>query len=202
MPGPLESLLRPLTRVLNRNIAEITPARQLAAQLAGKTVAIRVRDTALSMYFMFDEELVVLRTDYSGEPDVAITGSLLTLGRMLGGGGEAAIRGGQVELTGDAATAQQFEKLLRLAKPDMEEELSQVVGDAAAFRMAEAVRGISSWMQEARTVMGGNIREFLQEESRDAPTRFEVERFADRVGTLRDDVERLAARIARLENSQ
>lgn len=202
MPGPLESLLRPLSEVLNRNIAEITPARELAAELAGKTVAIRVRDTALAMYFVFDDELVLLRTDYSGEPDVAITGSLVTLGRMLGGGGEAAIRGGQVELTGDAATAQQFEKLLGLAKPDMEEELSRIVGDAAAFKLAEAVRGVAGWMQESRAVMGGNIREFLQEESRDAPTRFEVERFTDRVGTLRDDVERLAARIARLENQE
>jgi ubiquinone biosynthesis protein UbiJ len=48
--------------------------------------------------------------------------------------------------------------------------------------------------------MGGNIREYLQEESRDVPTRYEVERFTREVGTLRDDVERVAARLSRLEN--
>ena len=46
--------------------------------------------------------------------------------------------------------------------------------------------------------MGGNIREYLQEESRDVPTRYEVDRFTKQVGTLRDDVERVAARLNRL----
>jgi ubiquinone biosynthesis protein UbiJ len=49
--------------------------------------------------------------------------------------------------------------------------------------------------------MGANIREYLQEESRDAPSRYEVERFASRVDTLRDDVDRLAARVARLQDT-
>jgi ubiquinone biosynthesis protein UbiJ len=47
--------------------------------------------------------------------------------------------------------------------------------------------------------MGANIREYLQEESRDVPSRYEVERFAAQVGDLRDDVERLAARVRRLQ---
>jgi ubiquinone biosynthesis protein UbiJ len=46
--------------------------------------------------------------------------------------------------------------------------------------------------------MGGNIREYLQEESRDLPSRYEVERFAAELGTLRDDVDRLAAKVGRL----
>jgi ubiquinone biosynthesis protein UbiJ len=46
--------------------------------------------------------------------------------------------------------------------------------------------------------MGDNIREYLQEESRDVPSRYEVERFSKRVNDLRDDVDRLAARIRRL----
>jgi ubiquinone biosynthesis protein UbiJ len=49
--------------------------------------------------------------------------------------------------------------------------------------------------------MGGNIREYLQEESRDVPTRYEVERFSQQVGILRDDVERIAARLSRLESN-
>ena len=49
--------------------------------------------------------------------------------------------------------------------------------------------------------MGDNIREYLQEESRDLPTRYEVEQFSQRVGKLRDDVERIAARLKRLEST-
>jgi ubiquinone biosynthesis protein UbiJ len=48
--------------------------------------------------------------------------------------------------------------------------------------------------------MGNNVREYLQEESREVPTRYEVDRFTQQVGALRDDVERIAARLSRLES--
>ncbi len=201
MASPLEALLRPIADVLNRNIAEITPAREIASELNGTMVAIRVRDTALGTYFVFSDDVVALSTEYADDPDVVITGSLITLARMLQGSGEAAIRSGDVDLTGDAATAQRFQKLLDLAQPDIEEELSRVIGDVAAHRIAEIARGVGKWARDARSTMGGNIREYLQEESRDVPTRYEVDRFTKQVGTLRDDVERIAARLNRLESN-
>ena len=200
MANPLEALLRPVADVLNRNIREITPARQLAAELDGATIAIRVRDTALAMFFRFEDGAVTLQTEYEDEPDVVISGSLITLARMIQGAGEAAIRDGDVNLSGDAATAQRFQKLLEFARPDLEEELSRFIGDVAAHRIAEIARGIGDWAREVRKTMGGNIREYLQEESREVPTRYEVDRFSQEVSTLRDDVERMAARVQRLEN--
>ncbi len=199
MPDPLEALLRPIAEVLNRNIAETTPARELATQLDGKTVAIRVRDTALAMYFVFDQDIITLATEFDADPDVVITGSLVTLARMAGGAGAQAIRDGDIDLTGDAATAQRFQTLLDHAKPDVEEELSRVIGDVAAHQLAEFARGVGNWARGARSTMGDNIREYLQEERRDLPTRYEVEQFSQQVGKLRDDVERIAARLKRLE---
>lgn len=199
MAGPLEALLRPIADMLNRNILATTPARALATELNGSSVAVRVRNSALAMYFVFADDEVVLAAESGTEPDVVISGSLLTLARMMGGAGESAIRSGDVKLTGDAATAQRFQKLLRFAKPDIEEEMSRFVGDIAAHRIGEVARSLRDWARESRATMGGNIREYLQEERRDLPTRYEVERFAEDVGVLRDDVERIAARLARLE---
>ncbi|MGI9272471.1 MAG: ubiquinone biosynthesis accessory factor UbiJ [Woeseiaceae bacterium] len=199
MAGPLEVLLRPVAEILNRNIDETTPARELAGELNGTTIAIRASDTSISAFFSFAEELVTLKTEYDEDPDVVISGSLVTLARMIGGGGEAAIRSGDLELSGDAATAQRFQKLLDYAKPDIEEELSRIIGDVAAHRLAQIARGIGNWARETRSTMGGNVREYLQEESREVPTRYEVDRFTQQVGTLRDDVERVAARLNRLQ---
>ena len=200
MASPLEALLRPVADVLNRNISESTPARQLAIELAGASVAIRVRDSALAMYFVFTDDSIQLCTERDEEPDVLISGSLLTLASMMQGGGEAAIRSGDVELTGDAGTAQRFQRLLEHARPDLEEERSRFIGDIAAHRIASIARGIGNWAKEVRTTMRGNVREYLQEESREVPTRYEVERFSRDVSTLRDDVDRMAARLQRLEN--
>ena len=150
MTSPLEALLRPIADTLNRNIAETTPARALAAELNGAAIAIRVRDTSLAMYFLFNQESITLTTQYDEEPDVIISGSLLTLAGMLRGTGEAAIRSGDVELSGAAATAQRFQKLLEFAKPDIEEELSRFIGDVAAHRIGELARGLGGWAREAR----------------------------------------------------
>jgi ubiquinone biosynthesis protein UbiJ len=195
----LETLLRPAVQVLNKNIPEVTRARELCAQLAGTTAAVRVKNTALTAYFTINEDSIALSGATENDPDICITGSLLTLARMAGSGDAGAIRDGSLELIGDAETAQAFQELLSAAQPDLEESLSTIVGDAAAHGLGRFSRGVRRWARDARSTMGANIREYLQEESRDVPSRYEVERFATQVGGLRDDVERLAARIKRLQ---
>ncbi len=199
MIDSLEAALRPVTKLLNRNIAASTPARDLCQQLAVTTVAVRVRDTALAMYFTISDSAVALSADSEKEPELVITGSLLTLARMAGTSGEQAIRNGTLDLTGDMETAQAFHALLMFAALDIEEELSGFVGDVAAHRLGEVARGVRDWARDARSLMASNVREYLQEESRDVPSRYEVERFASQVDSLRDDVERLAARLDRID---
>ena len=198
--NPLEAALRPIANVLNKNIRSTTPARELCQKLDGTVVAVRVRNTTLATWFVVHNDCLELTTECAAEPDVVITGSLITLARMAGEAGVGALRDGSLELTGDAHLADEFQQLLEYAKPDIEEELSGVVGDAAAHRLGEIARGVSSWTRNASSTMGANIREYLQEEGRDAPSRYEVDRFAGNVNTLRDDVDRLEARIDRLQD--
>jgi ubiquinone biosynthesis protein UbiJ len=193
--NPLQALLQPVARVLNKNIRESTPARTLCGRLDGKVVAIRVRDTALASYFTVNNESVELSASHDAEPDVVITGSLVTLALLAG---EDSIRDGSLDLTGDASTAQAFQQLLTHAKPDVEEELSGVIGDTAAHGLGNIVRGVGRWARDSRSIMRDNIREYLQEEGRDVPSRYEVDQFSKKINTLRDDVDRLAARIDRL----
>jgi ubiquinone biosynthesis protein UbiJ len=46
------------------------------------------------------------------------------------------------------------------------------------------------------------VVEYLQEEGRDLPTRVEVDEFLEGVDRLRDDTERLEAKLARIEASR
>lgn len=197
--NPLEVALGPVANVLNRNIRATTPAHELCTRLAGTVVAVRVQNTALATWFVIREDELELSADCDDEPDLVISGSLLTLARMAGESGTGALRDGSLELTGDPHLASDFQKLLAYARPDLEEELSGVVGDVVAHRLGDIARGVGNWSRDARSTMGANIREYLQEESRDVPSRYEVDRFADNVSTLRDDVDRLEARISHLQ---
>lgn len=194
----LERLMRPIIGMLNRQIRGKTPAREICRKIDGQVVALRVRDTALAIYLQVGPEELDLIAPVE-EPDLAITGSLLAFAAMTAGGGEEEIRRGTIELTGSAETAQLFHRLMAFAKPDLEEELSGLVGDVAAHGIGDIARNVARWGRDAGSTVGQNISEYLQEESRTVPSRYEVEKFGDRVNELRDDVDRLAARIKRFE---
>ena len=149
MVNPLESALRPIAALLNRNIRETTPARALCKELDGTVVAARVSKTALAAAFIIHEDHLELTTEISDDPDVLISGSLLTLARMAGDSGTGALRDGSLEMAGDVLLAEKFQALLEYAKPDVEEELSSLVGDAAAHRIGEFARSVGDWSKPA-----------------------------------------------------
>ena len=196
----MKALLRPLTTIANRQIKATTPARKLCAELDGKVLAVRVKDTGLAMYVCACPDEIALFGDYDGEPDVVISGSILSLARLAGASGDDAIGDGSLELIGDVEVAQAFQKLLGYGRPDIEEELSGVIGDVAAHRIGEVARSVGSWGIKASATLRQNITEFLQEERRDVPSRYELEVFTRKVDVLRDHVARIEARLSRLES--
>jgi ubiquinone biosynthesis protein UbiJ len=196
----LETLLSPLARLANRRIATSTPARELCRELDGKVIAVRVRNTALVTYCRAEPDGIALLPRYDAEPDAAVTGSLLTLARLAGESGEAAVRDNSLELAGDADVARKFQRLLFHGRPDLEEELSGIIGDAAAHEVGELARRVGRWGREARETLRRNLSEYLQEETRVLPTRYETNALRDRVEQLRDDVARMDARLKLLEN--
>lgn len=198
----LEVLMRPLVAAINRQLAAKAPARELQAELDGRVFAMRVADSALAIFFTAGEHGLTLSKHVAGEPDVVVSGSLLSLARLAGANGEQLIRDGSIGVTGDALLAKQFQRLLQLGRPDPEEELSHLVGDVAAHGIAEALRSVGGWTRETRSIMRQNVAEYLQEESRSLPSRYEFEAFSAAVNALRDDVARLEARLAKLEEGR
>ncbi len=198
----LETLLRPAAALVNRQIDAKTPARELSKALDGHVLAIRVPDTALAMYFIAEDGRILLSGNYGDDPDVVLSGSIISLARLAGPTGEDLIRDGTIGISGDPQLAGQFQKLLRYGRPDFEEELSGTIGDVAAHGIGEFVRGVGEWARDARTTMQQNIGEYLQEESQAVPGRYESDEFRDGVNTLRDDVARFEARLRKLEKER
>ena len=133
-------------------------------------------------------------------PGAVEAGAVFYIDRALAGpGAEDRIRAGSVRISGDAETAQSFRKLFEAARPDFEEELSRVVGDAAAHHLANVARGALDFGRRAFATLALNVGEYLTEESRDLPARAEVEAWLEGVDRLREDVDRLEARIRQVE---
>jgi ubiquinone biosynthesis protein UbiJ len=192
----LEALMSPVVRLVNRQLQAKTPARELCAELEGRVIAIRVRDTALAMYIRVGRDALEI-CGFDDDTDVVISGSLLGLARLAGPSADAAIRDGAVDLSGDAEIAGAFQKLLAYGKPDLEEELSGVFGDVAAQGLGDMARNVGRWAENTHAIVRQNVKEYLQEESRTLPSRYEVDRFRDETEALRDDVDRFEAKLRR-----
>jgi ubiquinone biosynthesis protein UbiJ len=190
--------LTPLESVLNRNIAASSAARKLCRQLEGKTLAMHLTGVPLNIQFRCDGERMSLDTA-QGTANATLSGSPLSFLRLAGPSPESALRNGAVHIEGDAEVAQAFSELLKHARPDLEEELSRVVGDVAAHQIGNVARSALAFGRRASDTFARNVAEYLQEEGRDLPTRVEADEFIAGVDAIRDDVDRLEARIALLE---
>ncbi|MET0498511.1 MAG: SCP2 sterol-binding domain-containing protein [Steroidobacteraceae bacterium] len=191
--------LQPFEAVLNRNIAASATARQLCRQLDGKVLALHVTGTPVSLFLRGAGERMEVDTTNTGVATATLSGTPLSLLRLAGARADAALRGGNVHIEGNAEVAQTFSELLKHTRPDLEEELSRVIGDVAAHQAGNMARSALAFGRRAADTFAQNVAEFLQEESRDLPTRTEADEFLSGVDKLRDDVDRVAARIKLLE---
>ena len=135
--------------------------------------------------------------------DVSIRGAPLSLLRFaLARNREALILDDDVKLSGDIGLATRLQQIAARIDVDVEEALAQRIGDAPAHEFMRVARGFRGWVQDVGSSMLADMSEYVRHEAAMTPLAEEVKRFAQEVDDLRDDVERLDARIIRLERSQ
>ena len=132
---------------------------------------------------------------HEGEPSVWVRGVPLALLRQWRG--DPAV-GGEGAIEGDIAVGQAFQAILARVNIDWEEQLSKAVGDVAAHQLGNLWRGLRGWGRRSADTLARDGVEYLQQELHALPPRPVVERFLSAVDTLREDADRLAARVERL----
>jgi ubiquinone biosynthesis accessory factor UbiJ len=194
-------LVERVEAVLNRHVAESTAAVELVEALEGRSFAIRVEGLGVSCVLRAQDGRLRVADEAdaaTGPADAAISGTPLDLIRLLGPDIASRLPGSAAHLTGAVHVAEGFAGVLRLAMPDLEEELSGWVGDVAAHEIGRLSRSVVEWAGRAAEALRLDASEYLQEESRVVPSRCEAEEFYAGVERLRDDVERTAERVERL----
>jgi ubiquinone biosynthesis protein UbiJ len=195
-------LLRPLERILNRNIAASGRARGLLAELAGRSMEVRFTATPVRIRLAASAEALAVVPAGDEAADALIEGTPLAFLRLASGDAAKSIRAGGMEVRGDAEIAEGFRRLLDAARPDLEEELSRLTGDAVAHHAARFAREAADFGRRAGDILARNVAEYLTEESRDLPVRIEAEEFVAGVDRLRESVDRLEARVAAAERAR
>jgi ubiquinone biosynthesis accessory factor UbiJ len=195
-------VLRPFEEMLNRRIAGSSRARAMLAALAGRSMELRFAATPLRVRLAESSGTLTVRSAGEEPADAVIEGTPLSFLRLATDDAAKSIRAGGMDVRGDAEVAEGFRRLLEVARPDFEEELSRFTGDAAAHYLAGFARDAVAFGRRAGDTLARNTAEFLTEESRDLPVRVEVEEFLEDVDRLREAVDRLESRVAALMRPQ
>ncbi|MDP9133298.1 MAG: SCP2 sterol-binding domain-containing protein [Actinomycetota bacterium] len=191
-------LLRPFEEMLNRRIAGSSRARAMLDGLAGRSMELRFAATPLRVRVAAASGTLTVRPAREEPADAVIEGTPLSFLRLATGDAAKSIRTGGMDVRGDAEIAEGFRRLLEVARPDFEEELSRFTGDVAAHYLAGFAREAADFGRRAGDTFARNAAEYLTEESRDLPVRLEVEEFLEDVDRLREGVDRLDARVSAL----
>ncbi|HEX3848796.1 MAG TPA: SCP2 sterol-binding domain-containing protein [Steroidobacteraceae bacterium] len=196
--------LASIEAAINRSLQASAQALGLARQLEGTSIDIDVVGFERVRIAAAGGRLALLAAD-AAPANATLTGSPLALLQLFRGGagsGSASEGGGEgpaVAIEGDAEIAGRYRRLLELARPDLEEELSRWIGDFPARRVSMLARGALDWMRRAGRAARDNVAEYLEEEGRDLVNRTELEEFLRGVDGARESVDRIEARLARLE---
>jgi ubiquinone biosynthesis protein UbiJ len=182
-----------LENLLNRGLPRSPRARQLCESLSGRSVAIVVPDIVRLRLTLTGQTLAATRDD--APADATLTGGVLGLLALSGDSAQRVLQRGAVTISGDSEVAQGFRELAQLLRPDLEEELSLLVGDVPAHQLGRLARLGASFSARAADTTLRNLAEYLGHERGDLVSRNEGEQFLRGVDALREGVDRLQARL-------
>lgn len=169
--------------------------------MAGKAVGLSLTVPKVELFLLIKEDTIRVCADYQGPTDTQIRGSLFDLLKLgsdknLGEDEERTI---DLEIVGDVHLGQRLQRLFAEIEFDWEELLVPVIGDIGAHQLSEGVRATGNFAGRCIDSLTFSSGEYLREELKITPTPQELSYFIDKVEELRDAIERLDARLCRIE---
>jgi ubiquinone biosynthesis accessory factor UbiJ len=184
--------------LIDRHVAGSPRARELLRQLDGRSMQISARYTPWHVTLLASTTQLQLSRSAT-TADVTLSGSPMALLSLLRESPDDVIRRGDATLVGDAEIASRFQELLQLLRPDLEAGLAQVVGDVPAYGAGSLLRKALDYGRSTVNTQMANAGEYLTHEKRLLVPRTEAAQFLTDVDALREQTDRLAARVAALE---
>ncbi|AWN72785.1 SCP2 sterol-binding domain-containing protein [Legionella anisa] len=168
--------------------------------LDSKTLEMIISPLNVNFFILFKDGEIILLDSYDSEADTIIHSNPLGLIRLslLPASKARSLFNDKIRMTGDTELGQQVKKLFDEMDIDWEGHLAHFTGDVVAHQIGSFVRKGIAFKKRLDDSMRQNMSEYLQEELRLFPTKYELEDFFVEVDELSLTVERLQAHINQL----
>ena len=188
-----------MENAINGLLALDENSRQNAAPLSGKTLKIELSDLNLSFFLSISGRQDILIMSYGENPDVVIRASSINLAKMSTlEDANRMVLNQDVNISGDVATVSKVQEFFASVHIDWEEHLSRLTGDLIAHKISSGLRAGASWLRNSVKSLSSDISEYARYEAEWMPDSHESDGFIKQVNQLRNDVDRLEAKMKRL----
>ena len=190
---------RALEIALNRLLALDPDTQSDLARLQGRRISLALEAPPLALEISVDGQQLRVGPVQAEEADLGIRATLsgaLSQLPFLRPGNAAPV--GKVRINGDAELARTLQQLAKGFDPDWEKPFADAFGSILGPQIARILREAFQSGTTLAKNFAHDAADFVTEESRDVLGKAELAAFNDDVDHLRDDAERLIARVANL----
>jgi ubiquinone biosynthesis protein UbiJ len=184
----------PASAAINHLLAQEPWARQELQRHAGKIACIDAGSAALRLRVTADGYLEAAPAEEAARVTIRVKLSDLPL---IAQNSERAFS--YVQIEGDAEFANAISNLSKTLRWEAEHDLEKVIGPIAAVRAVSGAKAAFEAVKTGHQKLAENIAEFLLDEKQVLVRPQTVEAYSAEVTRLRDDAERFAKRLAKLE---
>jgi len=196
-------LLVALEKMLNVAISMDPDARNALARHGGTILEIDIQYPSLHFFITPTSEGVVLRSHFDGTPDAKLSAS--SFGLLRSAFSRAELEGvfaKDVQIEGDVSLAGSIVRALKGLDPDWPEWLADKIGDVATNQVEQLSSSSKQFLKRTSQTRLIEWADFLQFEANIVVSAEELAEFADETDRLRTDLDRLEARLQRLDKAR
>jgi len=192
-------VLTALETALSHFIRLDPDAKIFLEPLSGKVIQLDLLNPDITVFLCPNADNIQVLENCPAIPDTRLQGSVMDFAAMgLRQRPMDSLFAGEITVAGNVNTGRDFQNLFERLEIDWEEQISRLTGDVIGHQIGRLFRSAKTWGSESIDSLRLNVTEYLQEETRDLPTRIETNHFISAVDNVRTDSDRLEARVQRL----
>ncbi len=192
-------LLPTLEIIINRALRCDPDALAKIASLKNQVIEVSCEDWNMVFYIIPDAQGLQFHKKYSGKVDTTLHGTLNHfLHIFVKGADTKTLFEYPIDIHGNTHTIEVLRDAFKNIDIDWEERLSHHLGDVIAHKICFHFKKSKKTLEKSIENVVDQTKEFIHFEARNLVSNKQAEQFYADIATLRDDVERMEARMKHL----
>jgi ubiquinone biosynthesis protein UbiJ len=202
---PLPQLLATtLEAAVNRVLVLDADSAGRLRKLEKRILRLDIDGLGISLFFTSESGNVRIALQAERDPDTVISGTPFALFAMAAPGDAAnwGLPGSRVQISGDANLARDLEEVFSRLDPDWEGPLAGLFGDVVGYQLAAGLKQGVEMIRETAQSTVDMAGAYLREEATTLVRPIELKSFGEDLDKLRAAVDRLEARIRKMQEQE